>query len=116
MMSSINFDGTEGEYITPAEAQTMLSSYSSSLNYVLNQGVKGHLFGKDIILDLLSQTDAKGIRIYYGLKPESGQPQSPQLIIVATNSSGDDILGDDKIADASKPCPPICGTTQLPND
>lgn len=111
-MPSNVFDGSEGGIISETTSDSYRQEYESSSQFVLNQGIKGHFFGKVILEDLLNQTGAKGLRIYYGLKPISGSPSQPQLIIMAVDSDGNDILTNDKIADVSQPCPPLCNSTQ----
>lgn len=106
------FDGSEGDVITSTQANTYRSTYEASPNFTYNQGIKGHFFGKDILNDLLNQNGVMGLRIYYGLKPVSGAPSKPQLVVYGTDANGDDILVNNLIADVSKPCPPLCSNGQ----
>lgn len=94
------FNGKEGDLITLKEGADMTAAYREA-----NPGAtKGHFFGKDVLLEILNQTDCMGIRIYYG-QDEDGVKQ---LVIVGANASENDIL--DKIADRSAPCPTQCGS------
>lgn len=95
------FDGTEGSEITLSEGATLTAEYRR-----LNSGAtKAHFIGKDLINDILAQSECMGIRIYYGID-ENGDKQ---LVIVGADGNEDDIL--DIIADKSKPCPSYCGST-----
>jgi hypothetical protein len=101
------FDGTEGAEETQAKAETWTAAYRTA-----SPGeTKGHFIGKDIINDILEQVGCKGIRIYYGL--DNG---TKKLLLVGTDASEDDMLGEGHIiADKLHPCPPICGTNNILN-
>jgi len=110
----ITFDGTEGGIIPESEARQQISNYKNGPVFNWNHGVKAHFYGKDILLDLLSQTGAKGIRMYYSSKVVvSDNTLQPELVLVAVDANGDDILNNNKIVDISIPCPRYCGNNGL---
>ena len=110
---STTFDGTGGGIISQTTAEDYLSNYQQGPSYTWNQGVKGHYFNKDFFDDLLEQTGAVGIRIYYGSRVNTSNVLVPQLVLVAVDSDGNDILSNDIIVDLSQPCPPVCPTSGL---
>ena len=102
----MSFKGTEGEEITLDEAAAMTAEYRAQ-----NPGAtKGHFFGKNLINTLLKQRGAEGIRIYYGINPDTGEKE---LVLVAADSEENDILN--TIVDKSRPCPKFCGSTNALN-
>lgn len=92
------FNGTEGGLISLSQASEMTADYRNSNP----GGLKGHFFGKDILLELLDQPSCKGIRIYYAENSKGRQ----ELVLVGADASENDIL--EKIADLSTPCPNRC--------
>ncbi|MCB0694957.1 MAG: hypothetical protein KDC19_12010 [Saprospiraceae bacterium] len=109
----MSFDGTGGGIISQATAEYYMNNYQQGPTYTWNQGVKGHYFSKDFFQDLLGQAGAVGIRIYYGSKVNTSNVIVPDLIMVAVDSDGNDILSNEIIVDISKPCPPLCPTSGL---
>ncbi len=95
------FDGTEGGEI---ELQTA-SEWTENYRKKFPRETKGHFFGKDIINDILDQTGCMGIRIYHALDDSDNK----QLILAGAKANEDD-MDSGVLADASTPCPPICGT------
>lgn len=92
------FDGTEGGEITLSAGADMTAEYRR-----LNPGDrKAHFFGKDILNDLLDQTGAEGIRMYYGIDGDGNK----ELVLVAANADERDML--DLVVDISVPCPNSC--------
>lgn len=108
-MPNNNFNGSEGAYIERPQASQSINNYISSPCFKENKEVKGHFFGRDKILELLSQQGSMGLRIYYGKDASS----NPMLIVVAADANGDDILDGDRILDFSLPCPTHCGQNAL---
>jgi hypothetical protein len=102
------FDGTEGGIISPATAREYLSNYAEGPTYALNLNIKAHYFGRKNLDALLSQKGAVGLRAYYGLKPTQTNPMEPELILVAVDKDGNDVLENDLIVDFTQPCPPVC--------
>lgn len=94
------FDGTEGGQISLEEAALMTANYrSENPNSTI-----AHFFGKDILNQILEQSECVGIRVYYGMN-EDGQKE---LVLVGVDSDENDIL--ELIADLSMPCPKTCST------
>ena len=97
------FDGTEGDQIELATASTWTANYRNA-----NPGAtKGHFFGKDIINQILNQSGCMGIRIYYAHKDTAG---TKELILVGAKNTEDDMYKA-VVADFSRPCPNICGSS-----
>ena len=110
---SWSFDDSAGGFISKSLAEQYLNNYTQGPSYTWNQGVKGHYFGKGKVDELLALDGTVGIRIYYGSKINASNVLVPQLMIVAVDENGNDILSGDKILDISQPCPPICPTSGL---
>lgn len=95
------FDGTEGERITLAEGAALTAEYRRQ-----NQGdILGQFIGKDLINEILAQSDCMGIRIYYGINSNGEK----QLVVVGADSNEDDML--DIIADKMNASPPFTGAS-----
>lgn len=92
------FDGKEG---SPIDVETA-SSWTSTFRHT-HDGTTGHFFGRDILLKMLDQTDAMGIRFYYGVDQE-GQRQL--LAVAADAAQNDQWEGENIVADDSCSCPP----------
>lgn len=99
------FNGTEGEEITLANASSMTKKYRHDYP---NQTL-GHFFGKEIIERILDQSDAMGIRVYYGID-EDGKKQ---LILVGVDADENDLTN--LVADVSFPCPDACSVPNALN-
>lgn len=95
------FDGTEGSYITLTVASDLTSNWRGGGN----GDIKGYFFGKDKLQYLLDETGSEGIRMYFG-ETATGEKT---LVLVAANSSEDDIIKGGKILDVAVPCPDRCG-------
>ena len=104
-------DGSEGTYITQAQAKTRGENYVNSDRYEETAYIKAHYLGKDKLSALLNQSGCKGLRIYYVTKIETSGPHIPDLVVVGADEDGNDILDDDLILDVSLPCPPLCPAT-----
>ena len=95
------FDGTEGEFIPMSEATAMTSAYQTGGN----GDVKGGFLGKDKINQLLEQSGAMGIRIYFA-EDENGHKT---VALAAADADENDITA--LVLDKWKPCPPRCGNS-----
>ena len=100
-----NFNGSEGTPISLSTASDWTKNYRDEFPGEL----LGHFVGKDRVLELLAQTDAMGIRIYYAIN-DSGKRN---LVLVAAKANGDDITT--YIIDNLTNCPDICGTANQLN-
>jgi len=65
---------------------------------------RAQMFPRDVFEKLLSNPNAKGIRLYHG---RSGDGKGT-MIAVAVDGDGNDILADGDIFDRGFPCPPFC--------
>ncbi|MBC5774674.1 hypothetical protein H8S95_11425 [Pontibacter sp. KCTC 32443] len=100
------FDGTEGEVIELAQAIAWTANYRKQAETEGQEMViKGHFYGRDILLKLLEQDGCVGIRMYYALD-ENGQKQ---LVLVGVDANGNDI--EEMVVDHSSICPPDCSET-----
>jgi len=101
------FNGTEGNPIDPEKAGEWTRNYRQ----VEPGGIHAHFFGRDILLNLLGQAGAQGIRFYYGL-----DGQTPQLIAVAADTAENDQLGEYFIvANKTLPHPPNASQPNILN-
>lgn len=94
------FDGTEGKEITLSEGAALTATYRDNFP----NETKGHFIGKDVLNDILAQSECMGIRIYYGIDSNGDK----QLVFVGADGNENDIIG--IIADYSKPCPSNCSS------
>ncbi|MEM7040733.1 MAG: hypothetical protein AAF570_27475 [Bacteroidota bacterium] len=67
------------------------------------QGIHAHFTGRAILTDLLTQEDAVGIRIYYGITAS----EEEKVVLVASKQNGHNIENG-IVADWTAPCPPYC--------
>lgn len=96
------FDGTEGGEIELPQAAALTKEHRDRNPTVR----KGHFFGKDILNKILEQDGCMGIRIYYGIDPDTNKRE---LVIVGADSSENDMTG--LIADFSAACPNKCSSS-----
>lgn len=104
-MSQCN--GSEGEAIALDEAAALTANFRRN-NGNSAETVKAHLFGRDILQQILGQENCVGIRMYYGLDDAGGK----QLVLVGVDAAGQDLEAG-IIADRSKICPPDCAVGAL---
>jgi hypothetical protein len=96
----MSFNGNEGAFITLEEGSVMTANYRNTIQ----QGeVIGQFIRRDLIQDILAQTDCVGIRFYYAID-ENG---SKNLVCVGVDQNEND-LTEGLIADRFKSCPPKC--------
>lgn len=100
----MEFDGTEGGFISMEEAQVLTGNYRRNHE----GGVYAHFFGREKLLELLRLEGAMGIRIYLGQDDDGVS----KLVLLAADSSGANI--ENLILDLSYPCPPTCSPTGKP--
>jgi hypothetical protein len=93
------FTGNEDYEITLQEGVDLTKRYQS----LFAGGVKGVYISQSSLQDLLGQSTAVGVRIYFGLT--SGLKMT--CVLVAVNSNGED-LSAGIIVDQGSPCPPGC--------
>jgi hypothetical protein len=99
------FNGNEGEMMNPDQAKTWINNYQKADP----KAVKAEFFGFKKLSELLGQTNAIGIRIYYA-KDDAGVSR---LVIVAVTPDEKNIAPIDGTAQGmvlenGYPCPPYC--------
>jgi hypothetical protein len=100
------FDGSEGQQITKSAAQTATANYRTN-----NPGaVLAHYIGRDLIDDILAQTDCQGIRAYYAEDNNGNR----ELIFVGVDSDENDQV-DGVLADRVLNCPTNCSNANILN-
>jgi hypothetical protein len=98
------FNGSEGTFIDLNEGAGLTKSYRNNHR---NKKI-AQFFGKDKLLELLNQTDAVGIRIYFGERDGD-----IELVLVASDKNENDIIG--KILDLGLNCPTNCSSRNALN-
>jgi len=96
-----------GQVISIAEATNLAAAYRAQYP----SAPLGNLFGSNVILAVLNQPGAQGIRIYYGIVPGTA---GLQLILVGVDINGNDIVPG-VYGDRSEICPPMCSTANAIN-
>ena len=97
------FDGSEGKYISLADAGELTEAWRNGSN----GDIKGYFYGKEKLQYLLDETGSEGIRIYFG-ETVTGEKT---LVLVATDANTNDIITGGKILDFGFPCPTTCGSS-----
>ncbi len=101
------YDGSEGEAIAIDEAAALTANFRRN-NGNRAETVKAHLFGRDILRQILDQENCVGIRMYHGLDDTGGK----QLVLIGVDADGQDMEAS-IVADKSRVCPPDCSTSTL---
>jgi hypothetical protein len=73
--------------------------------------IKGGLFFKEQILEMLAQSETFGMRYYYGIDSS----QKPVLVLTAVNGDGNDLY-EGILLELAAPCPEICSTNNPLNN
>jgi hypothetical protein len=92
---------TNNHFITLAEASAMTQNYRNNLSD--SAATIAHAIGKSSILDILSQDNCIGLRIYYALNNDGEK----QLVFVGVDAAGNDLY-EGLIADRTLLCPNLC--------
>ncbi|HYG50672.1 MAG TPA: hypothetical protein VD905_07200 [Flavobacteriales bacterium] len=92
--------GNEGGPISNTDAETWINEFKEQYP----NDVYAHLFGKNKLANVISQTGCVGIRIYNAIEPSTG---NKKLIIYGVDQNGDGLTG--YILEYGSPCPPSCG-------
>jgi len=103
----ISVTGNEGAIISRPDAVTLHDNYSTLGEGISINRIKSMFFGKQKVLSLLNQTDCSGLRIYFGHKSADDEFE-PELILVAIDDDGEDILAPTGFLSEGVPCPKIC--------
>ena len=102
-----------GQFINLQDAVDITSRYRSNKETILgnaykNQGILPvcESFNRDVISDLLAQTNCSGIRIYFSMASD----YKVKVTIVGYDSNAEDILPRDAelIVEEGQRCPPDC--------
>jgi len=93
--------GSEGAFITQAEAVTMTTAFRTKFQ----KEVKAHMVGKDKLMEILAQEGCEGIRVYNSVNVKG----ELDVILVGVDSNNKDMLN--LILDRTSPCPNYCDTT-----
>jgi hypothetical protein len=96
----MSFNGNEGEFITLEEGAAMTARFRNS---VPAGSTIGQFVGMEKLMDILSQENCVGIRLYYGLS----ETNEPTIVAVGADSNEND-LTEGIIIDHFKKCPPMC--------
>lgn len=94
------FTGRENHTVPLSAASAMTRSFRRTVS---PGTVIGGFFGRDAIQSILSQSGCVGIRAYYAYD----EGNSPTLVLVGVNESGDDMTGG-VMLERWFPCPPFC--------
>lgn len=106
----MSFTGDEGGFISLQNAAALTRNYRN--NSGQSNPIRGQFLGSNKLMELMKQTGAVGLRIYYGAS-EAGVPK---IVVVGVDSDENDILGEDPlILDTSMPCPPNCSSSNSLN-
>ena len=100
---SQQFTGNEEHKITLDEAKTLVKNFRVDRP---NEQLKAGYFGKDALLELLSQPGVVGLRIYKGKKTDGNE----NYVLVGVDATGADIVTG-TILERTAPCPPFCDPT-----
>ena len=101
------FTGNEDHSISLTDAAVLTKAYRLLAGPF---SIQGHYFSKTALLGVLNQTNAVGIRIYYGSSALLG----PKLVVVGVNADGEDLTSG-YVLDHSAQCPPNCSSANLLN-
>jgi hypothetical protein len=94
----MSFNGNEGEFISLDEASQMTARYR---NTIQPGEVIGLFVGRELVEQLLAQSDCVGLRVYYAFD-ENGEKN---LVCVGVDQNEDDLF-EGLIIDRYKKCPP----------
>ncbi len=92
------FNGTEGEIITLAEGAAMTKRWRDG-----NSNGNAVTYGKDILNQLLEQSDCVGIRFHFAIDNDGKNT----LVLTGVDANENDVLS--IIADRGVKCPILCG-------
>jgi hypothetical protein len=94
------FTGKEPHRIDAEKAKGYIKSWRAN---AAPGHTRGGFFGREVLLEMLSQPECVGLRIYYA-KHEKGHDT---LVIVGADADGRD-LWTGTVAEEMGPCPPYC--------
>ncbi len=94
------YTGNEEHAITLAEASEMTARFRAQAG---SDPIIGGYFGRDAVMQILTQEGTVGLRYYYGLDDNGLQ----HLILVGVNQEGEDMTNG-FLAERNFLCPPLC--------
>ena len=100
------YTGAEGAAIDLKDAARWTARYRNGITNP--ETARAHMFGNNIIDQLLDQPGCVGMRMYYALNDEGVK----QLILVGVDAEGND-MEDGVVVDGSRICPPDCAGGNL---
>ena len=95
------FTGLEDHQVPMDEASVLTRNYRRNAG---KGAIKGGVFGRASIEQILDQEGVVGLRYYYG-QENNGRAV---MVIVGVNEQGTDLF-DGIVCERSLPCPPFCG-------
>lgn len=101
----MSFNGKEGGLISLQDGAAMTARYRTNFP----TQIKARFFGREVLEKILSQSQAKGIRMYFAQNVNNEM----ELVICAADENENDIL--DMVGDMAYPCPSRCGTANSLN-
>jgi hypothetical protein len=106
---STMFSGNEDHSVSLESAAALTAEFRSN-----NRGARiAGYFSKTAIDSVLKQSNCVGIRIYFGLQPNS---TDIEMVIVGADTNEDDLIGTGSVClDSALPCPARCGTNNVLN-
>ncbi|MEJ7643031.1 MAG: hypothetical protein WKF87_00420 [Chryseolinea sp.] len=117
------FKSTHGSRVTKKEAMEWIDKYDQEMRPDKEKDTKSIFYGRDVLLNLLSQEGSAGITFFLASRyEEAAKKETTQLVLVATTEDGKLLWGDDGISaqktseggsgvfDRGAPCPPYCPT------
>ena len=102
----MEFNGTEGEFISLSEAADMTTAWRNGNNGT----TKAVFYGKDKLNDILAQEGCVGIRMYFAENSDGEKT----LVLVGVESNQND-MDEGKILDRGPLCPSICSANNALN-
>jgi hypothetical protein len=96
----MSFNGNEGEFVTLNDASRWTANYRNTIQL---GDVIAFAAGKEKLIELLTQDECLGARIYYAIKDDGEK----NLVIVGVDENGDD-MESGLIMDDFIPCPKAC--------
>lgn len=104
----MSFTGEENHSISIEDAAELTKNHRNASE---SGTIRAEFFGREALESILDQEGCVGIRCYYG-KKEDG---TPALVLVGADANEEDMLEEDKIAQAGNPCPPNCASANALN-
>ena len=96
----MSFNGNEGEFVTLDDASRWTANYR---NTIQPGDTIAFAAGKEKLIELLTQAECLGARIYYAIKDDGEK----NLVIVGVDENGDD-MENGLLIDQFIPCPKYC--------